>query len=148
MARIVFNQARCTGCRACEGACKQENDLPVGVRWRVVKSKTAGNYPNLKKEYQHQVCRHCASPKCASYCRIGAIKKDLENGVVLIDEVKCNGCRECINACPFGAMVFNQGKDKAGKCTLCNNRQQKGFAPACVQNCLALALELSKQSQF
>ncbi|MDA8235606.1 MAG: 4Fe-4S dicluster domain-containing protein [Clostridia bacterium] len=141
MARIVFNQGRCTGCRACEGACKQENNLPVGVRWRVVTHNLQGQYPDLKKIYQSSACSHCGKPKCSEACPSGAIKKQVENGIVLVDEAKCNGCGECIKACPFGVMAFDKEKQKAGKCTLCINRLNHGLGPACVVNCLALALE-------
>lgn len=142
MAGIVFNKERCTGCRACEGACKQENNLPVGVRWRVINMNVEGIYPDLKKIYQQSVCRHCAKPKCCAACPAGAIWKEEASGIVLVDAERCSGCRECIKACPFDAMNFDEDRQKAGKCTLCNSRIKQGLLPACVANCMGLALDL------
>jgi len=141
MGRIVFNEGRCTGCRACEGACKQENSLPAGVRWRVVNSKVAGDYPKLKKTYLSSACRHCGKPRCVEACPAGAIGKQAETGIVLVTEHKCSGCRECEKACPFGSMTFDEERKKAGKCTLCSQRLAQGLLPVCVVNCMTMALE-------
>lgn len=144
MAKIKFISKRCTGCRACEGACKQENNLPVGVRWRVVTSSLKGDYPHLKKSYNSLACHHCVKPKCADACSVGAIIKDKETGIVVLDEEICSGCRACIEACPFNAMSFDKQKNKAGKCTLCLHRLKAGLLPSCVQTCMGLALEFEK----
>jgi len=141
MAKIIFNPQRCIGCRACEGACKQENDLPVGVRWRVVTSNLSGEYPNLKREYKSLACRHCLKPKCAEKCPVGAITKDIATGIVEVNTEICTGCMVCVEACPFGLMCYDAQKNKAGKCTLCKHRLEKGMIPACVHVCMGLAMK-------
>ena len=141
MSKIKFNPQRCIGCRGCEGACEQENNLPVGVRWRVVTSNLSGEYPNLKKEYKSSACRHCSKPKCAEVCPVETITKDLTTGIVEVKTDLCTGCRACVEACPFGTMCFDEQKNKAGKCTLCKPRLEKGMIPACVQVCMGLAME-------
>lgn len=141
MFKIKFNPQSCIGCRACEGACKQENNLPVGVRWRIVTSSLSGDYPNLKREYKSLACRHCMKPKCGEVCPVGAITKDSVTGIVEVVTKVCTGCRACVDACPFGAMCFDASKEQAGKCTLCKTRLQKGMIPACVQVCMGLAME-------
>ncbi|MCL4442120.1 MAG: 4Fe-4S dicluster domain-containing protein [Firmicutes bacterium] len=145
MAKIRFNPQRCIGCRACEGACKQENNLPVGVRWRVVTSSLSGDYPNLKREYKSLACHHCTKLKCAEACPVGAITKDSATGIVDVNADICIGCRACVDACPFGAMCFDDTKNKAGKCTLCKHRVKQGLLPACVQVCMGLAMEYDEE---
>jgi Fe-S-cluster-containing dehydrogenase component len=141
MAKIIFNPQRCTGCRACEGACKQENQLPVGVRWRIVSSKLTGELPNLMKTYNSRACKQCSKPKCLEVCAVNAIAKNPVNGIVTINQTICLGCKGCIEACPFGQMKFNQESNKASKCHYCQDRIQKGLTPACVKTCMTMALE-------
>lgn len=140
MAKINFNPRLCIGCKACEGACKQEYNLPVGVRWRVVTETLAGEYPNLKKTFSSLACRHCAAPRCAAACPVGAIARDQETGIVILADDLCTGCRACIKACPFGAISFDSQNSKAGKCTLCLHRLKIGLEPACVMTCMGQAL--------
>lgn len=141
MAKIEYDPQRCTGCRACEAACKQEHNLPVGVRWRIVSYNQEGEYPNIKRVYKSNACVHCANPKCLQACSVGAISKDEDSDIVMVNREQCNGCRECVTACPFNAMVYETETQKASKCTYCKERVAQGLEPACVSVCLGLALK-------
>lgn len=140
MAKIEYDPTRCTGCRACEAACKQENNLPVGVRWRVVSYNQEGEYPNIKRFYQSNACVHCVKPKCLKACSVGAVRKDEDSGIVSVNRDLCNGCQECLRACPFHAMVYETENKKVSKCTYCKERITDGLKPACVLVCMGLAL--------
>lgn len=115
----------CCGCHSCEVACKQEHNLGIGPRLIRVIEKS----PLFIPVY----CRHCAKPPCKDACPVDAISRN--NGIVLINEETCIGCRECVTACPFGAMQFDDSKEKASKCDLCIERIKDGHAPACSMIC-------------
>ncbi len=115
----------CCGCHSCEVACKQEHNLGVGPRLIRVIEKS----PLFIPVY----CRHCAKPPCKDACPVDAISRN--NGIVLINEKTCIGCRECVTACPFGAMQFDDSRETASKCDLCMERINEGNAPACSLIC-------------
>lgn len=135
-----FNENNCIACRACEGACKQEFNVPVGVRRRRVIIKEEGKYPAVQVRYLSTSCHHCEEPACLKACPAGAIRKEPEFGAVLIDQAKCIGCKRCAAACPFGAPSFDEAKHKMDKCTLCIHRLKEGLEPACVISCMGYAL--------
>ena len=106
---LMFFRKDCMGCHACEVACKMEHGLGVGPRLvRVLE-----NGPDFFPVY----CHHCADAPCRRACPVDAITKTAE-GIVLIDENLCIGCGECIEACPFGAMQFDEDRGLAVKCDL------------------------------
>lgn len=150
--------AKCIGCGRCVNACKTENDVPrtegafnTWVERYVIRddgevevdSPDGGieGFPPLAKEteirktfFVPKLCNHCANPPCVQVCPVGAtfITQD---GVVLVDESYCIGCRYCIQACPYGARWFKEEKRVAAKCTFCYHRLVKGLVPACVEAC-------------
>ena len=132
---LIVDDRDCTGCNTCEVACKQEHDLPVGPRWIRV-------YPDSPREIEGKAqlrytvthCMHCSQPPCRDACPMEAISKR-EDGLVLIDEDLCNGCKDCIGACPLGVMQFDEEKGVAQKCDLCAARLDAGLSPACVGAC-------------
>lgn len=144
------NLYNCIGCRACEAGCKQEFNLPVGVRRRRVITQEGGKYPKPYKYFVTTSCHHCAEPACLKACPKEAIYKREEDGIVLVDQNKCIGCQRCKFACPHGAPQYNPETKKIDKCTLCVHRLEKGLAPACVITCMGFALyhgELDKIEQ-
>jgi DMSO reductase iron-sulfur subunit len=143
-----FNENNCIACRACEAGCKQEFDLPIGVRRRRVIIKEEGKYPNAKVRYISTACNHCEEPACLKACPVGAYTKEPEFGVVLHDQKKCIGCKRCMAACPYGAPQFDAKKKKVDKCSLCYHRLKDGLPPACVRTCPGYALWHGKMSDI
>ena len=132
---LIVNTADCVGCNACEVACKQEHNLPVGPRWiKVYPDSPRKIEGKLQLRYIVTHCMHCVRPWCMDVCAGEAITKR-EDGIVLIDEELCTGCKECIEACPLGVMQFDEEKEVAQKCNLCVARLDKGLQPACVAAC-------------
>jgi len=125
---LHFFEEDCNGCHACEVACKQEHGLGVGPRLVRVIEKS----PRFIPIY----CHHCARPPCGDACPVEAITRN-ERGIVLINKEICIGCRECVEACPFGAMQYDDDQEYAVKCDLCHERIEAGEAPACSLACPA-----------
>ncbi len=134
---LAIDLARCCGCLSCSVACKQEHDLPVGPQWIAVyrnEPQIIDGKPQLRYTVTH--CMHCHEPKCMEACPEDAISRR-EDGVVLISQTKCNGCRMCMEACPFGVIQFDDASGHAQKCDLCTTRLDKGKQPACVGACMS-----------
>ncbi len=123
---LMFYRKNCMGCHACEVACKQEHQLGVGPRLVRVIEKSPDFYPVF--------CHHCANAPCKEACPVAAISRN-EKGLVLIDKEVCIGCKECLGACPFGAMQYNDDQDTAVKCDLCVDRLNNEQVPACYSVC-------------
>jgi Fe-S-cluster-containing dehydrogenase component len=97
----------------------------------------ANRYQDAKVEkafFVPKLCNHCTHPACVQVCPTGATYKTLD-GVVVIDHKYCIGCQYCVQACPYGARFFNEGKQVSEKCTWCYHRITKGLQPACVEVC-------------
>ncbi len=146
----------CIGCKACEVACKEWNQLPghepafgdgydnTGVldaeNWRHVQfidrvpdeASTAGQ--GKAWLMMSDVCKHCTHASCLEVCPTGAIIRT-EFDTVYIQPSVCNGCRDCIAACPYGVIEMDKNKGVAQKCTLCYDRLQGGLEPACAKAC-------------
>jgi anaerobic dimethyl sulfoxide reductase subunit B (iron-sulfur subunit) len=140
----LYNENNCIACRGCESGCKQEFDLPVGIRRRRVIIQESGKYPNPEARYLSVSCNHCEEPSCLKACPVGAYSKEEEFGVVLHDKKKCIGCKRCIAACPYGAPQFNEKEKKVDKCDFCIHRLKAGLPPACVRTCMGYALSNGK----
>ena len=123
---LIFFKNDCMGCHSCEVACKQEHGLGVGPRL----VRVFENAPSFIPLY----CHHCAKAPCSKSCPTEAISRN-EQGIVLIDEDRCIGCKECMEACPFGAMQFDDNREVAVKCDLCVKRLENNEEPACSKTC-------------
>jgi formate dehydrogenase iron-sulfur subunit len=141
----------CIGCRACQVACKQWNELDSEVpEWtggygnhahftdqtyrlvRFIEEPKANG--DLAWLLMSDVCKHCADAGCLNACPTGAIYRT-EFGTVNINQDVCNGCRYCVSSCPFGVVSFNEKTGTAKKCTFCNDRIHNGLGPACAKAC-------------
>lgn len=162
---VLVDATKCIGCRACQVACKQWNELPAE------ETSNTGTYENpplmsaytftkinfTEVEYNgkfHWVfnklqCMHCEHPACVEACIVGALEKR-PDGPVTYDDRKCIGCRYCQTACPFGIPNFEW--DKAvpwiRKCTFCADRQGGSLKPACVTTCPTGALEFGDHDEL
>lgn len=156
---FYFNQSVCTGCKACQIACKDKNNNPVGVNFRRVVQYGGGGWaphPTFKgimvpsSLYNYQVsvaCMHCANPICVEVCPANAMVKHA-NGVVVVNQQDCVGCRLCQQACPYGAPQFNETLGVMTKCNMCEDLMANGEPPACVTSCPMRALEVGELSDL
>jgi len=149
--RIGFavDTSACTGCKACQAACKDRNSLPVGVLWRRVYEVAGGGWHRDGAAWRHDVwayslsisCNHCAEPICLEVCPSSAYAK-LESGVVAHDPDRCLGCGSCAWACPYGAPQYDPARGVMSKCGLCSEELAAGRPPACVAACPLRVLEV------
>ncbi|WP_290596499.1 4Fe-4S dicluster domain-containing protein [Archaeoglobus sp. JdFR-39] len=99
-----------------------------------------GEWPNSWHFYLPRLCNNCSNPACLPACKEGAIVKDEKFGVVLIDEEKCNGCKDCIKTCPYKIPWYNAKMNIVQKCIACYPRIEQRVAPACARSCPARAV--------
>lgn len=154
---FYFDQSRCTGCKACQIACKDKHDLPVGVSWRRVAEYTGGSWqgaagsatfsPDVFTYYTSVACNHCDDPICVEVCPSKAMRKG-DNGIVSVDASVCIGCRYCAMACPYGAPQFDGDKGVMTKCDFCADRLARDEKPACVAACPSRVLDFGEVSQL
>jgi anaerobic dimethyl sulfoxide reductase subunit B len=137
---FYFDSDRCVQCHACEVACKSWNELELGIRWRRVLDFWGGQFPKVTNKTISLSCMHCAKPACVEICPAKAISKRSEDGIVIVDQSKCTGCRSCAAACPFHVPQYGR-TGKMQKCNLCVERLEQGKQPSCVATCPGEALK-------
>ncbi len=131
---LIIDSRKCINCKACVVACRGENRVPLGYSRDWINEEHRGTWPKLRATFEPEQCHHCAVPSCVSVCPTGA-SFQREDGIVLIKEADCIGCRACMTACPYNARFFRDDKGVVEKCTLCAHRVDKGEMPACVATC-------------
>ena len=147
-----IDTSTCIGCKACEAACQEWNDLRRVATtqngtyqtlpaldadlWNLIKFRErnddAGNFQWLMRKDQ---CMHCAEPGCLEACPAPGAIVQYSNGIVDVDATKCIGCGYCATGCPFDVPKFSAKTGKMAKCTLCIDRVEVGLEPACIKAC-------------
>jgi len=146
---MVIDISKCNGCYLCQIACKDEhvdNDWSpyakpqpdTGHFWLKIEEMERGTTPKVKVTYIPILCMHCDNAPCISVCPVKAVVKR-PDGLVIIDPTKCNGCKECIPACPYHVIYFNDKLNIAQKCTGCahlvDGKDPLLTIPRCVDVC-------------
>lgn len=156
---FFFDASACIGCKTCQIACKDKNDNPLGINFRKVVNYGDGHWiahpkhrdlfvpANFFAYYISSACMHCEEPICVEVCPSGAMHKR-DDGIVVIDESKCVGCRLCQQSCPYGAPQYNEKKGVMTKCDLCVDLLEVGQIPACVASCPQRALDFGELEEL
>lgn len=132
---MLIDTRRCSGCQACSIACKAEFDVPLGSTRSWVEYVEKGTFPNVTRNFLPRLCNNCSEPPCVGVCPTGATYKREEDGIVVVDEDICIGCKYCLQACPYDARFINPKTGSADKCDFCLHRVSEGVVPACVNTC-------------
>jgi formate dehydrogenase iron-sulfur subunit len=153
----LVDTSTCIGCKACEVACQEWNDLPpeptVNTGTYQTLPDTTARFWNLIKFGEHESergfhwlmrkdqCMHCAEPGCLVACPAPGAIVQYANGIVDFEQDQCIGCGYCITGCPFNVPKFAADTRRVYKCTLCVDRVAEGLQPACVKACPTSCLQ-------
>jgi tetrathionate reductase subunit B len=157
---FVIDVGICNGCYSCQIVCKDEhvgNDWTpyakpqpdTGQFWLRQNEFIRGTVPKVKMHYIPMPCMHCDNAPCMPACPIeGAIYRR-NDGLIIIDPVKCTGCKSCVDACPYNAIFFNESLNIAQKCTGCAHLLDSGWkVPRCADACPTEAIKFGEESEF
>ncbi len=158
---MLIDVSKCIGCRACQAACKQWNQLPAEktefrgtyenpprfspITWTKIVFREHEENGKLHWLFAKMGCMHCTDAACMKVCPAGAIYRT-EYGTVAIDTQKCIGCNYCVANCTYNVMGFDQTAHVARKCTFCLDRISNGLIPACAKICPTGAITYGERS--
>jgi formate dehydrogenase iron-sulfur subunit len=160
----------CIGCKACEVACKEWNDVPddgllftgqsydntsrlSADTWRHVAfieermAPAGADDDGFRWLMSSDVCKHCTEAACLDVCPTGALFRT-EFGTVVVQPDVCNGCGYCVPACPFGVIDRRERDGRAWKCTLCYDRLKDGLEPACAKACPTQSIQFGELDEL
>jgi formate dehydrogenase iron-sulfur subunit len=155
----------CIGCKACEVACKEWNDLPAeqtfnfgsyqshedltAATWDLMRFKEVElDDGDIAWLIRKDSCLHCDDPGCLAACPAPGAIVQYTNGIVNFNQEKCIGCQYCVAGCPFDIPRFDQKTKKVYKCTLCVDRVSAGLEPACVKSCPTGAIKFGGKHEM
>jgi formate dehydrogenase iron-sulfur subunit len=160
----LIDVSTCIGCKACQAACMEWNDLrdevgscsgvfdnPIDLSansWTVMRFSEVEEAGKLEWLIRKDGCMHCADPGCLKACPAPGAIVQYANGIVDFHEENCIGCGYCVTGCPFNIPRISKKDGKAYKCTLCSDRVAVGQAPACVKSCPTGALQFGSKEQM
>ena len=137
-----FDSNACSGCKACQTACKDKHNLAADQVWRNVFEVSGGVWqkagdawvPDVYAYHLSISCNHCEKPICAEVCPAKALSKR-DDGIVVLDNKKCLGCGYCSWVCPYNALQYIETEGHMSKCTFCADELDEGKPPSCVSAC-------------
>jgi formate dehydrogenase beta subunit len=154
----------CIGCKACEVACQEWNDLgPVATQqvgtyqtlptlhaefWNLIRFSERDFDGGLAWLMRKDQCMHCDEPGCLAACPAPGAIVQYANGIVDVNPDQCIGCRYCETGCPFDVPRFSQTTGKMAKCTLCVDRVAVGLEPACIKACPTGCLHFGTKTEM
>jgi formate dehydrogenase iron-sulfur subunit len=160
----LIDISRCIGCKACQSACMEWNDLrnPVGdfdgfytnprdlddQTWCLMRFNEAEINGSLQWLILKDGCMHCTDPGCMHACPAPGAIVQYSNGIVDFQEANCIGCGYCISGCPFDIPRLRKDDAKVYKCTLCSDRIAVGLEPACIKSCPTQALSFGSREDM
>ena len=158
MAKVFcIDVSRCSGCYNCQFACKDEHCnnewLPIakqqpltGQFWLKLEEHVEGSRPKIRIHYIPVLCNHCEHPACMEAAPDAVYRR--EDGLVIIDPIKAAGHKELADACPYGAIYWNEALQIPQKCTGCAHLVDDGKTPRCVDVCHTGAIRFGEESEF
>ncbi len=160
----LIDTSTCIGCKACEVACQEWNDLHIVPTTQTGTYQTMpsldANYWNLIQFREREIgpdfawllrkdgCMHCGDPGCLKACPAPGAIVQYQNGIVDVNPDNCIGCKMCETGCPFDIPRYSEQTGKMSKCTLCVDRGQVGLEPACVKSCPTGCLEFGLKTEL
>ncbi len=154
---FVFDVMKCSGCRCCQIACKDEhvdNDWApyaapqpdTGQFWNRIEEKVRGQVPKVKVAYVLHMCQHCDDAPCMKAAPEAVYKR--EDGLVIVDPEKAKDCERLVKSCPYGAIYWNAELSVPQKCTGCAHLVDAGEVPHCVDVCSHEAIRFGEEEEF
>jgi formate dehydrogenase iron-sulfur subunit len=160
----LIDVSRCIGCKACQAACMEWNDLrdEIGSQtasytnpadlskdsWTLMRFYERENNGDLEWLIVKDGCLHCADPGCLKACPAPGAIVQYANGIVDFQQDQCIGCGYCQTGCPFNIPRYSKDDNKAYKCTLCSDRVAVGLEPACIKSCPTQALSFGSKEDM
>lgn len=162
---LLVDITKCNGCYSCQLSCKDEhvdNDWTPYARpqpntghfWWKITETVQGTVPKVRVHYMHEMCQHCENPKCLEKAKNGEVYRR-DDGLIIIDPEKARGRRDLVEACPYGAIYWNEEYQLPQKCTGCahlldgrDGVTEAWTEPRCVQSCPTDALLFGEYEQF
>ncbi|NPD31375.1 4Fe-4S dicluster domain-containing protein [Eggerthellaceae bacterium zg-1084] len=132
---MLINTKKCVGCYACRLACQMINGLESEEAFIHFQDLEKGTFPSVYAEVIPMQCMHCENAPCQTVCPTGATYTT-EDGVVLVSEERCIGCKYCMAACPYGVRIQIEKTGVIEKCRFCYYDGKPGNPPACVGTCV------------
>ncbi|WP_309411700.1 4Fe-4S dicluster domain-containing protein [Desulfobulbus sp.] len=138
---MVIRQNFCIDCERCLDACRTTNSVPIyGYRTLILERRIPHAQGQPAHAFMPVLCNQCNEPHCVRVCPTGATYKDGQNGIVLMNQDKCIGCKTCMAACPYNARYFKEEDRAIDKCNFCFDTKLKesgGKTTACCAACPA-----------
>jgi formate dehydrogenase iron-sulfur subunit len=160
----LIDTSTCIGCKACEVACQEWNDLPpepggetgtyqtmpdlTAQFWNLIRFNEHEDETGLHWLMRKDQCMHCAEPGCLVACPAPNAIVQYANGIVEFQQDHCIGCGYCMTGCPFDVPKFAAGTRRVYKCTLCADRVATGLQPACVKACPTSCLQFGTKDDM